>query len=946
MPRFALLDDDVDSDNDNGHEPPHPLGFDHQHDSPVGDDDDRPEIGLYSSGQSRYCFDEDADEDAPFFPWSNEPPIGQSTQQALLSTRVNTETTPMKTLLKYAHLDASASRKKAHQEQGLLLSPPPDSVQSYSDALTDLAERLSQLDYHGGSQENRLPPTTLEPFSLPAEYAQVGEKEQRIQRSMVRVQQKFQAKQEERRRNIQVLIDQEQAESNRRLEKQRRHEEEAEAQRVAQVKERQEAARQAQDERDRRAADEAKQQEKLDAQRAQEQAQRDEAQAAEQRVADAARAATEYLRRAEKFVAQLKQLRASVEPFDKSKPMAKRRLGMKKVVNGKINTLSEDIDKIRSVAQDVSAAIAQARQEDGQIEDMIKNGNTEYTKDMAKGKRYFVDLLCSKVIVRVQAEGFNGQRGDGFPLAHMLAIVAAEHKDIGAVLAAHVYTVCPTAIPRLPSISKNATEEELMESLGMIKDKSGNYETFERFLGRTEGLISMVANIMSSEPSDHQLFGGNAGAVKWLSRFLSALPNSSPLPLITAPVLDAFLTGAGHMLALAYPEDFQKHLKTIVDDVMPKLDEGAIGKPSATRLAKTISGGFESFKDKLPSRAIGELYHGSTTSGFQKELSSAPKNSANYQPPKERKKKNPQQQAVAGPFGGGQQQQQGGPFGGGQQQQQQGGPFGQSQGSGAPATSPFGQAPAPAQSPFGQASAPSQSPFGQSNNTSSFGGQGMSSFGSDQPDSMASDSAATFGNTTATSPSPFNTQSSSGAPGPFGSANPPTGNAYGAPSPFGSTSATPAFGQSSTTPAPSGFGAPASSGFGIAPAPSPFNTNNNAPFGGNSNNNSSPFGAGGGPSPFSAAPSSSPFSGGGGGFGGGQNQGGFGGQGGGSFGGQNQGGFGGQGGGGRGGNKPPCKFFAKGQCRYGNNCKFSHDIGGGGSGGNNFSSPFSGGPRR
>ena len=78
------------------------------------------------------------------------------------------------------------------------------------------------------------------------------------------------------------------------------------------------------------------------------------------------------------------------------------------------------------------------------------------------------------------------QRGDGFPLAHMLAHVAAETKDMIPVLTAHIYTVCPTAIPTLPHIAPDASEEELMQSLGMLRGKDGQFETFPRFLSRTE----------------------------------------------------------------------------------------------------------------------------------------------------------------------------------------------------------------------------------------------------------------------------------------------------------------------------------------------------------------------------------------------------------------------------------------------------------------------------
>jgi GLE1-like protein len=86
-------------------------------------------------------------------------------------------------------------------------------------------------------------------------------------------------------------------------------------------------------------------------------------------------------------------------------------------------------------------------------------------------------------------------RGDGFPLANMLALVSVDNKDLGPVLAAHIYTVCPTAIPSLPNPAPNASEEELMESLGMLRKDDGTFETFERFLHRTEVRSHVTPNI-------------------------------------------------------------------------------------------------------------------------------------------------------------------------------------------------------------------------------------------------------------------------------------------------------------------------------------------------------------------------------------------------------------------------------------------------------------------
>lgn len=146
------------------------------------------------------------------------------------------------------------------------------------------------------------------------------------------------------------------------------------------------------------------------AQKAQEQ--RDQKQREVTAKADAAKAAAakerEYVVKAQKLVAQLVQVRLSVEPFEKSKTVGKRRLGMKKIINGKVNTLAENAGKIQEVAAEVSQAITAARAEDEQIKQQIQAGNQQLVPAMARGKRYLVDLLSCSAMKRVQAEGFNG----------------------------------------------------------------------------------------------------------------------------------------------------------------------------------------------------------------------------------------------------------------------------------------------------------------------------------------------------------------------------------------------------------------------------------------------------------------------------------------------------------------------------------------------------------
>ncbi len=212
---------------------------------------------------------------------------------------------------------------------------------------------------------------------------------------------------------------------------------------------------------------------------------------AEQEAEKEAAAKYQHVSRAQDLIMHLDRVRSGsvggLWEFDKSTMVSKRRLQFKKIVNGKINTLAHDGGKILEVSRLVCDAISNAAKDDSH-----DTGGGVTTM----GKKYLLDLLCSNLIVRVQADGFNGTRGDGFPLAAMFAQVSVHCEEIGPILEGHLYTVCRMAIPAL-SLDKtggytenennnNNNDDFLMESLGMIRDKNGEFESFEKFLHRTE----------------------------------------------------------------------------------------------------------------------------------------------------------------------------------------------------------------------------------------------------------------------------------------------------------------------------------------------------------------------------------------------------------------------------------------------------------------------------
>ncbi|KAG7363072.1 GLE1-like protein [Nitzschia inconspicua] len=805
--RFALSDD-VSDDELEEEEPAHPMGFK----SPLGrtwfslEPPSQSQVDA-AFGRSTYAWLDDSDDSDDEESKENKVHI-QSYPP--LSSYIRSETATTAALLN-AHLQLR-SAQKSRRLLPLLAYKEQDDELKYSDDEEKENDQSTNALISLSSPSVPPPiPAAIQQALSPPPPSQRHSTERTIQQ---KIQTERQRVDDECRRNIEILSKLVLKSENEAAAILKRRQ--AQEEKIRQAQEaRDEQERQAQAARDVQAAKAQEEKEKLDRQNKEERA---AAVQHQQELALEAKKKVEYIEKAKERVKYSIQVRKSVEPFEENKALGKRRLGMKKIARGKLNTLSESAEKVHQVATEVSQAISQARQDDAAAKQALEQKQPGVTPDMKIGKRYLLDLIAADTMTRVQAETFNGIKGDAFPLATMLSMVSVENKDFAPILEGHVYMVCPTAIPTLPAPEPNASEDDLMAGLGMQRKKDGEFESFPEFLARTENIISFMADIQASLPSSNVLMGGNVGAVKWLTRFLDLLPPppSSPLPLITAPVLTAFLTGAGHMLANKHADAFKKMLDTISKEVVNRLDEGEIGKPSSIRLNKIVAGGFENFRTSLPMKAIPELYYGA--SGESKKHTEGSVFGGTIGQDDEQEGENVR--AFQNPFSG-------------QSLQSTHFSTGKSSGSASP-PNPFG------------------APGGSSPNipTNSFGAAS----------SISSTSQNPFGSTAAApSPSPFSSSNQGASPSPFTSTN---NNGPLQTTPFGSTpSSNTAFGVSAVNASPFGGGSTSNTNKSPSAAPTPFGGINAAApsslaFGGNqsSTTHPSPFGG--------SAPNPSPFGGG------------------------------------------------------------------------------------
>jgi chemotaxis protein histidine kinase CheA len=328
---YSSEDNDCGEDSDDSEvEPPHPIGFRSWGRTRFGLNPVPTETMERFKRQKGYLYPhgfEDGLDD-----WTSEDYQPKTQQYPPISSYIDPKTASMQSLVRYAAYDISKRARESEFDR-----PVED----------DEMDKISQLFQAAAMIEDT---TVRRLLASPQQQQQqlksvpfVPEDMASVQREMDEIRRRMERDHLEAAQALKMIIRRNEQEAEKIIASERRRDEESEREEKAQrQKEEQKVAedQEAEDkEKQKKAAKEELENEKI--QRAQ--AKKDQQRQKVKDQSDAAEAAIakdrEYILKAEKLIGQLVQVRASVEPFENSKALSKRRLGMKKIINGKVNTL-------------------------------------------------------------------------------------------------------------------------------------------------------------------------------------------------------------------------------------------------------------------------------------------------------------------------------------------------------------------------------------------------------------------------------------------------------------------------------------------------------------------------------------------------------------------------------------------------------------------------------
>lgn len=152
----------------------------------------------------------------------------------------------------------------------------------------------------------------------------------------------------------------------------------------------------------------------------------------------------------------------------------------------------------------------------------------------------------------------NKQRNFSYKLAPIIVILWSNIPMFGIYFQSHLFVNCPYAIPYFPEKEKNQKDVEHMIICGYQLDKNGSLESDESFQSRMYNLIGLYSAIIQCNMSER-----HPQDMHYAWRWLAMILNDKPRSVISALILDSFISMSTHKLYQTYGLQYLKLIQYI-----------------------------------------------------------------------------------------------------------------------------------------------------------------------------------------------------------------------------------------------------------------------------------------------------------------------------------------------------------------------------------------------
>jgi hypothetical protein len=215
------------------------------------------------------------------------------------------------------------------------------------------------------------------------------------------------------------------------------------------------------------------------------------------------------------------------------------------------------------------------------LEKVVLAADASAQTGMPQILKYSLCKIASELIGVAESENFiMNDISNPLPLARVAAGLCQAKPDMGEILKAELYRVCPLTVPRQPEPGLQGAA--VLENMG-FKEKEGKDE----WLGRMNRILCTFAVIViQPEGVPFSLADGWA----WLANMVNACSRVAEPHFFTSDALQIFLSITSPEMVRKYGPAFIQLLQVVQREILPRLAES----DSKSRLAEFLNGAIRS----------------------------------------------------------------------------------------------------------------------------------------------------------------------------------------------------------------------------------------------------------------------------------------------------------------------------------------------------------------